>query len=134
MTRANYCEFFRFNDQYCDVFEEEPGRYLYAEAEFWNYAGFLTCKEYAPTENGGWIVSSYAGADSAYLASLEPAPADIARAIIASEERYMLECMAGDYGYTRQYVVDAYLEQLDAGEDPHEAFTHVAACMMERDL
>lgn len=135
MARANYCEFFRFNDQYCDVFEEEPGRYLYAEAEFWNYAGFLTCKEYAPASSGaGYIVGCYGPADTAYLESLEPAPVDIARDIIASEERYTLECMAGDYGYTRQYVVDVYREMIDDGEDPHEAFMYVAGCMMERDL
>lgn len=135
MARANYCEFFRFNDQYCDVFEEEPGLYLYAVAEAWDGRGdFLTCKEYAPAANGGWIVSSYSGADAEYLASLEPAPENIARAIIASEERYTLECMAGDYGYTRKYVVDAYREQIEAGEDPHEAFMFVGYCMMERDL
>lgn len=134
MARANYCEFFRFNDQYCDVFEEEPGHYLYVECEPWNWAHLLTCKEYAPAADGGWIVSSYDGADVEYLKTLEPAPVDIAEKIIASEERYTLECMANSYGYTPQYVIDAYREQIDDGENPHEAFMYIAACMMERDL
>ena len=134
MANTNYCEFFRFNDHYCDVFEEEPGRYLYVEAEPWNWAHLLTCKEYVPSANGEYIVSAYDGADTAYLQTLEPAPDGIARAIIASEERYTLECMAHEYGYSRQYVADVYLEQINDGEDPHDAFSHVALCMMERDL
>ena len=133
MTTANYCEFFRFSGRYCDVFEEDD-HYLYTEAEPWSWAHLMTIKEYAPAADGGWIVSGYSGADAAYLASLEPAPEDIARAIIASEERYTLECMAGDYGYARQHVVDVYRECIDAGEDPHETFAFVACCMTERDL
>ena len=82
----------------------------------------------------GFVVSGYAGADEAYLATLEPAPVEIAKAIIASEERYTLECMAPEYGYTPQQAVDAYRECIECGDDPHEAFTHVAACMMEYDL
>lgn len=134
MTRFNFCEFFRFNDRYCDVFEEEPGRYLYAECEPFNWAHLLTCKEFTPADNGGYIVGPYCGASAEYLHELEPAPVEIARAIIASEERYTLECMANGYGYTREYVLECYREQVDDGSDTHEAFMYVAGCMMEYDL
>lgn len=134
MARANYCEFFRFNDQYCDVFEEEPGHYLYVEADPWNWAHLLTCKEYAPALGGGYLVSAYSGADTEYLQALTPAPEDVARDIIASEERYTLECMAPEYGYTRAYILECYHDAIDAGDDPHEAFYYTAACMMEYDL
>lgn len=133
MTRANYCEFFRFDHGYCDVFAED-NHYLYAVAEYCDYAGFLTCKEFRPDGRGGWIVSDYCNADAAYLANLEPAPADTARAIIASEERHTLECMAHEYGYTRQHVIDVCNECIADGDDPHKAFMYVASCMMERDL
>ena len=123
MARANYCEFFRFDDRYCDVFEEEPGRYLYAEAEFWNYAGMLTCKEYVPAAGGGWIVSSYSGADTAYLASLEPAPADIAADIIRREyARTLYYSTRGDscawYGFDDPPTMTDCIEQAEtyAGE------------------
>ena len=132
MAHANYCEFFRFNCNYCDVFTEDD-HYLYAEAEPHGWAHMLACREYKPAHDGGWSVSAYDGADTAYLASLEPAPEDIAQAIIASEERYTLECMAVDYGYTRQFIIDCYLECLEDGDTPHEAFLYCAGVTMERD-
>lgn len=145
MTRANYCEFFRFHDGYCDVFVEDD-HLLYAEMEaYYNRHPFVaTCKEYKPAgvddvysfkyDMNGFIVSDYAGADVEYLQTLTPAHETIAREIIASEERYTLECMASDYGYTRQYVVDYYREMIDAGDDPHAVYEYIAACMMEHDL
>lgn len=149
MAHTHYCEFFRFNDHYCDVFLEDD-HYLYAEMEAYcmRHPFAATCKEYRPAgfgdldiaqfnspfSNEGYIVSSYAGADVEYLQTLEPAPEDIARAIIASEERYTLECMAHSYGYTPQYVVDVYRECIADGDDPHDAFMYVACCMMEYDL
>lgn len=133
MRRSNYCEFFRFNDQYCDVFIEGDA-FLYAEAEPFNWPYLLTCKEYRPAENGGFIVSDYCGADVQYLEKLEPAPVDIAEEIIASEERYTLECMAPAYGYTRSYILECYKDAIDAGDDPHDAYITTAACMMEYDL
>ena len=132
MSRANYCEFFRFDNRYCDVFKEDD-HYLYAEAEPWNMPYYLTCKEFMPNGDG-FIVSCYGPADVEYLNSLEYAPEDIAQKVIASEERYTLECMAPEYGYTRQYVVDIYTECIADGETPHEAFEYCACCMMERDL
>lgn len=39
MARANYCEFFRFDDHYSDVFIEGPDCYLYVCAEYGNYCG-----------------------------------------------------------------------------------------------
>ena len=149
MARANYCEFFRFHDHYCDVFIEDD-HYLYAECEtyYMRHPFTCTCKEYRPAgltdldiaefnpavSNNGYVVSCYAGADPEYLSELVPAPVDIAEEIIASEERYALECMANDYGYTKEHVISAYLECVQDGESPHEAFMYVASCMMEHDL
>lgn len=149
MTRAHYCELFRFNGGYCDVFMEDD-HYLYAACEPYamRHAFACTCKEYkiagfndldiaefnpAACKNG-FVVSDYSGADIEYLQGLEYAPADIASAIIASEERYTLECMANSYGYTSAEVVSAYLECVRDGDTPHDAFMHVACCMMEYDL
>lgn len=128
----NYCEFFRFNDRHCDVFIEDD-HYLYAEAEPWDFAHNLACKEFRPN-GGGFVVSCYNGASPEYLDSLEYAPEDMAQKIIASEERYTLECMAYSYGYTPDQVVKVYLECLADGETPHEAYEYVACCMMEYDL
>lgn len=134
MARANYCEFFRFNDGSCDVFLEDD-HYLYACAEPYSYTLPFTCKEYKRATHGyGYIVSGYAGADHQYLETLEHAPEAYARAIIASEERYTLETMANNYGYARGYVLDCYREALANYEDAHEAFTYVVLCMMEHDL
>lgn len=132
MARANYCEFFRFHNRYCDVFCEDD-HYLYASAEPFGWPHCLACKEFKPTGNNGWIVSPYDGADAAYLASLEPAPEDIAQAIIDSEERYTLEYMAVDYGYTQRFIVDRYLERIESGDTPHEAFLYCAGVTMEKD-
>ncbi len=89
MTRANYCEFFRFNDRYCDVFEEEPGRYLYVCAEPFNWPYLLECNEWRATRNLSgqteWIRYDATGADTAYLETIEYAPADIAADIIKRE-------------------------------------------------
>lgn len=89
MTRANYCEFFRFDNQYCDVFEEETGHYLYACAEPFGWPYLLQCNEWHATRNLSgqteWIRYDAAGADTAYLESLEPAPVEIAREIIRRE-------------------------------------------------
>ena len=150
-TRNNvsYCSFFRFNEGYNDVFVEDD-HFLYAEGElYFNRAPHnYTVKEYRPAGlddldaavfnpgayNTGFVVSAYSGADEKYLETLEPAPIETAKQIIASEERYTLECMAHSYGYTPQQAVDAYLECIDDGEDPHEALMYVACCMMEYDL
>ena len=129
----NKCELFRFNNQYCDVFIDGE-MFLFAECEEWDRYGSYTCKEFKIARDGGFIVSDYFGAHYFYLEKLEPAPIDIAEEIIASEERYTLECMANEYGYSRDHVVSVYLECLQDGDTYQEAFEYVAACMMEYDL
>lgn len=88
MARANYCEFFRFDNRYCDVFIEDD-HFLYAEAEYGNYAGYLLCREWHAVKNlhgdCELIRHDMANADTAYLETLEPAPADIAAQIIVNE-------------------------------------------------
>ena len=107
MARANYCGFFRFDAQYCDVFIE-GGHYLYAAAEYGNYNGFLTCNEWHAAENLSghteWIRHDTSNADAAYLEALEPAPEDIAADIIRREyARALYYSTRGDscawYGY-----------------------------------
>lgn len=97
MSKFNYCEFFRFNDKYCDVFEEE-GHYLYCEAEsFDGRPGCITCKEYTPAANGpGYIVSCYAGAAAVYLQGLKYAMGYCG---------YLFFEPVGDDRYTCDYVI-----------------------------
>lgn len=98
MTRANYCEFFRFDDRYCDVFKEDD-HYLYVCAEPFNWPYLLQCNEWHAAENMSgiieWTRHDTAGADTAYLEKLEPAPVEIAREIIQREYARAL------YYYTR---------------------------------
>ena len=149
MRQEHYHDLFRFNDHYCDVFIEDD-HFLYVECEpyYMRHPFAFTCKEYRPAGlcdldvavfnpgvyNTGFVVSDYAGADPQYVETLEPAPIETAKQIIASEERHTLECMAHSYGYTPQQAVSVYLECIDDGDDPHDAFTYVAGCMMEYDL
>lgn len=84
---ANYIDFFRFSDQWEDVFEEEGGRYLYACAEPHGWAYSFCVNEYAVTEGGDLIRYDGAGADIEYLASLKPAAPEIAARIIKAETR-----------------------------------------------
>ena len=146
-TEYHSCELFRFNNGYCDVFIEDD-HYLFAECEcyYMRYPFPCTCKEYKRAKlsdrdiaifsnnKNSFIVSDYAGASVEYLQTLEYAPEDIAAEIIASEERYTLECMAHEYGYTRQYIIDCYLKCIADGDNEHNAFIHIACCMMEYDL
>ena len=88
MTRANYCEFFRFDDQFCDVFIED-NHYLYVEATPYNWPYLLQCNEYHTARNLHGITEfvryDASGADTEYLQGLEYAPADIAADIIRRE-------------------------------------------------
>ena len=79
----NHVDFFRFNGRYCDVFCED-GHYLYAEAEPTGWAHMVACNEYRGTM-GDWVRGDTDSADVAYLASLERAPEDVARDIVATE-------------------------------------------------
>lgn len=89
MRRSNYCEFFRFDDRYCDVFIEGD-HYLYAVAEYGNYAGYLVCNEWHIVKNLSgkteYIRHDTTNADTDYLQGLEYAPADIAADIIRRED------------------------------------------------
>lgn len=86
---ANYCEFFRFDDRFADVFEEEPGRYLYACAEPFGWPYMLACNEWRAAEDMGgrtvWTRCDTVGADAEYLQTLEYAPEEIAADIIRRE-------------------------------------------------
>lgn len=92
---SNYVDFFRFSDQYEDVFYED-GRYLYACAEPFNRAYYLAVREYSILSNGELIRFDCSGADVNYLESLEPAPVEIAKRIIDNETSiiYELETVA----------------------------------------
>ena len=86
---ANYCELFRFDDRYSDVFTEAPGRYLYVCAEPFGWPYLLECNEWHEVKglNGDmeWIRYDAAGADTAYLETLDHAPEGIAAEIIRRE-------------------------------------------------
>ena len=88
MAHANYCEFFRFDDRYCDVFKEDD-HYLYVEATPYEWPYMLQCNEWHAAANlhgmTKWTRNDAAGAAPAYLATLEPAPVDVARFIIRRE-------------------------------------------------
>ncbi len=83
---ANYVDFFRYSDGYEDVFIEGK-RYLYACAEPFGRPYLLACNEYAVLDNGAALRFDTVGADAEYLAALDPAPADVAEAVIALESR-----------------------------------------------
>jgi len=122
MARANYCEFFRFDDQYCDVFIED-GHYLYAEADPFQWFHFLTVNEWHATRNlhgeTEWIRHDAAGADTAYLETLEPAPVDVAQFIIKREyARSLYYSTRGDscawYGFDDPPTMAECMEDAEA--------------------
>lgn len=84
---ANYVSFFRYSDQYEDVFHDFDNVYVHACAEYGNYTGFLLCREYRDLGNGCYLPCEHFEADTAYLETLTPAPAEIARDIIVIETR-----------------------------------------------
>ena len=88
MARANYWDHFRFDNKWCDVYQEDD-HYLYAQAEYGLYNGFLICNEWHAAKNlhgeTEWTRHDTAGADCEYLLTLKPAPEDIARYIVRQE-------------------------------------------------
>ena len=83
--KHNYVDGFRFSDQYEDVFIEDD-HYLYACAEPFNWAHYLTVNSYRKLDNGSFLREDTAGADTQYLDTLIKAPVDIAEQIIRMED------------------------------------------------
>lgn len=90
MYNHNSVDFFRFSDRYEDVFLED-NHYLYACAEPYNQAYYLTVCEYHKLPDNTWLKYDYSSADAAYLSALKPAPYEDTIAILTIETREQLE-------------------------------------------